>query len=222
MRLFSRSVLATALLAILPLQAHAFADDESRRAILELRQQIQQMTEQNQRARLQLADQIESLRQEITRLRNQVEHLDQQAAQASARNAPPDDGTPRVSDEQEQQAYDDAIDHFRNGRYREAAELMTAFTALYPSSALEPLARFYLGSSHYALKDYKAAIESLDAMLKSAPTNPRAPDALLVIAGSQIELGDYAAAKTSLQRIVREYPGTPAAETANNRLQLLR
>ena len=47
--------------------AHAFSDDEARKAILDLRQQVQQMNEQNARARLQLADQMQSMQQEVMR-----------------------------------------------------------------------------------------------------------------------------------------------------------
>ena len=62
-----RPLIASAGLALAALAApvQAFADDEARRAILDLRQQVQQQNEQNQRARLQLADQIQALQQEV-------------------------------------------------------------------------------------------------------------------------------------------------------------
>ena len=62
--LVARSLSATAVVlgaVCLPVVAHAFADDDARKAILELRQQIQAMTDANQRARLQLADQVDTL-----------------------------------------------------------------------------------------------------------------------------------------------------------------
>ena len=55
--------------------AFAFADDDARKAIVELRQQIKILTEANQRARIQLADQIEALEQEVVRLRGDMEQL---------------------------------------------------------------------------------------------------------------------------------------------------
>jgi tol-pal system protein YbgF len=113
------------------------------------------------------------------------------------------------------------MDLFRKGQYKEAAESLAAFTALYPNSQLAPSAQFYQGSSRYALKDFKGTIEQLNAMVQKAPDNARAPDALLIIAGSQIELNNRAGAKATLQRIVRDYPTTPAASTAKSRLQLL-
>lgn len=217
-------IVATGLaLGALTAPAHAFSDDEARKAILDLRQQVQQQNEQSQRAKLQLADQIQSLQQEIAQLRDQLELVSRQQPSAKPGAAPGSANPPGASagDPQEQTAYDGAMDLFRKGQYKEAAESLAAFTALYPNSQLAPSAQFYQGSSRYALKDFKGTIEQLNAMVQKSPDNARAPDALLIIAGSQIELNNRAGAKTTLQRIVRDYPTTPAANTAKSRLQLL-
>ena len=210
-------LMAAALVASQP--AHAFADDDARKAILELRQQIKSMTEANQRSRLQLADQIEGLEQEVTRLRGMIEQLGRPGgAGASAGGAQPDD---KAEDPREQSAYDGAMEQFRKGDYKDASDSLTAFLTLYPESNLAPTALFYLGSSRYALKDYKGAIDRLTLLSQKFATHPRASDALLVIAGSQIEMNNRAGAKVTLQRIVKDYKGTPAADTAAKRLQLL-
>ncbi len=217
-------IVATGLaLAALTAPAHAFSDDEARKAILDLRQQVQQQNEQSQRAKLQLADQIQALQQEVAQLRDQLELVSRQQPSAKPGAAPGGSNPPGASagDPQEQAAYDGAMDLFRKGEYKEAAESLAAFTALYPNSQLAPSAQFYQGSSRYALKDFKGTIEQLNAMVQKSPDNARAPDALLIIAGSQIELNNRAGAKTTLQRIVRDYPTTPAASTAKSRLQLL-
>ncbi|MEN5159837.1 tol-pal system protein YbgF [Achromobacter spanius] len=218
-------IVATGLaLAALTAPAHAFSDDEARKAILDLRQQVQQQNEQSQRAKLQLADQIQSLQQEIAQLRDQLELVSRQQPSARPGGAAPGSANPpgaAAGDPQEQTAYDGAMDLFRKGQYKEAAESLAAFTALYPNSQLAPSAQFYQGSSRYALKDFKGTIEQLNAMVQKSPDNARAPDALLIIAGSQIELNNRAGAKATLQRIVRDYPTTPAATTAKSRLQLL-
>ncbi len=210
-------LLAAALAASQP--AHAFADDDARKAILELRQQIKSMTDANQRSRLQLADQIDGLEQEITRLRGMVEQLGRPGgASASAGGAQAED---KAEDPREQSAYDGAMEQFRKGEYKESSDSLMAFLTLYPESNLAPSAMFYLGSSRYALKDYKGAIDRLTLLSQKFASHPRAPDALLVIAGSQIEMNNRAGAKVTLQRIVKDYKGTPAADTAAKRLQLL-
>jgi tol-pal system protein YbgF len=205
--------------ALLSQSALAFTDDEARKAILELRQQVRTMNEANQRARIQLSDQIEALGQEIVRLRNDIEQLGRPAAAGGAAGGRAAD--PRSQDPREQAAFDQSMESFRKAQYKETVQNLTAFLTLYPDSKLAPTAQFYLGSSRYAMKDYKGAITTLQAMVQKYPKEPRAADALLMVASCQIELNNRAGAKTTLQRIVKDYKGTPAAETATKRLPLL-
>ena len=223
----SKRVLSTGLILLSCLAisqpAQAFADDDARKAIVELRQQIRTLTEANQRARVQLADQIEALEQEVTRLRGDMEQLGRPSSGLGSPGGTSGARAPDVksSDPREQSAFDQSIESFRKGQYKEATENLTAFLTLYPDSRLTPTAQFYLGSSRYASKDFKGAIATLDAMVKRYPREARAPDALLMIAGSQFELNNRAASKATLQRIVQDYKGTPAAETAAKRIPLL-
>ncbi|AUL48389.1 tol-pal system protein YbgF [Bordetella trematum] len=212
---------ASVLLATLAAPAQAFSDDEARRAILDLRKQLQQQSEQNARARLQLADQIQSMQQEMAQLRDQIELISRHQPGPQGQGAPGNAPGGQISDPQEQAAYDGSIDLYSKGQYKDAAESLAAFIALYPNSSLAPMAQFYLGRARYATRDYKGAIEELNSMVQKAPDNERAPDALLVIAGSQIELNNRAGAKATLQRIVRDYPSSDAAATAKSRLQVL-
>src|SRR3546814_17434376 len=55
--------------------AQAFSDDEARRAILDLRAQVQQLTTQNQQARLPFADHLETLKQQVPTIRGQLENI---------------------------------------------------------------------------------------------------------------------------------------------------
>lgn len=201
--------------------ASAFADDEARRAILELREQVQRMTTQSQQSRLQLAEQLEILRQEVATLRGKVEELNHRSGQSG--NSGASSPAPSISgvDPQEQAAYNTPMDAFRGGNYKEAATGFADFLNAYPESPLAGEAQFYQGSSRYATKDFKGAIQVLQGFLNDQPNHARAPDALLVIAASQTELNDLKSTKASLERILRDYPQSKAAETAKSRLQLL-
>ncbi len=223
----SKRVLSTGLLLLGCLattqSALAFADDDARKAIVELRQQIKTLTEANLRARTQLADQIESLEQEVMRLRGDMEQLGRPSSGLGSPGGTSGARAPdtKSADPREQSAFDQSIESFRKAQYKDAIENLTAFLTLYPDSSLTPTAQFYLGSSRYASKDFKGAITTLDAMVKRYPRETRAPDALLMIAGSQFELNNRPASKATLQRIVQEYKGTPAADTAAKRIPLL-
>ena len=208
--------------ALFAAPAHAFADDEARRAILDLREQVKQLTDQSRQVRLRQADQIEMLQQEIAKLRGQVEQLHWQASVQQRSSQDQAGGAPaQVADPQEQAAFEGAMGLFRSGKYKEAAGSFDQFLQSYPDSQLASQARFYQGSSRYASKDFKGSIQGLQQMVSETPDDPRAPDALLVIAASQIELNDMNGAKASLQRIVKTYPNTSAAQTAKDRLKLL-
>lgn len=217
----SAVICAAMLAAISSAPAHAFADDQARRAILDLREQLNTLVEQSRQIRVQQADQLETLQQEVARLRGEVERL----SHLAQRNQPTEEhgatSSIQVADPAEQGAFDLAMQRFRAGQYQEAATELTGFIQSYPQSALVHEARFYRGSSLYAIKDFKGSIAGLQAMINAAPQDPRAPDALLIIAASQVELNDLAGARTTLQRILKEYPATRAAETAKSRLQLL-
>lgn len=217
----SALVAATLTLAFMSAPTHAFADDQARRAILDLREQLNTLVDQSRQIRVQQADQIENLQQEVARLRGEVERLSHLSRRNESSQAGPGESSIQVSDPAEQAAYEEAMMSFRAGQYPEAVNGLTRFIQSYPQSALVHEARFYRGSSLYATKDFKGSISGLEAMLKGAPNDPRAPDALLVMAASQVELNDLPGARASLQRIVTEYPDTHAAETAKSRLKLL-
>jgi len=201
--------------------AYAFADDQARRAILDLREQLNTLVDQSRQIRVQQADQIEALQQEVARLRGEVERLSHHAQRSQQSESPASESTIQVSDPIEQAAFDTAMQSFRAGQYPEAVKELTQFIQSYPESALVHEARFYRGSSLYATKDFKGSISGLEAMINAAPNDARAPDALLIIAASQVELNDLQGATASLQRIVKDYPDTHAAETARSRLKLL-
>jgi len=198
--------------------AWAFTDDEARRAILELRQQLRQANEQNQQVRLMLADQIEMLRQEVTQLRGEVERLSWQSGRSQQGGT--EIAAHVFSDPQEQVSYETAMDLYRNGQYQEAASALSSFIDAYPDSAYIDEARFYEGSSLFATKKFSAAIQRLQILVNEHPESPRAPDALMVIASSQVETNDLDAAQATLERITKDYPDSQTAETAQSRLEL--
>ena len=213
-----RLLCGAVLLGTMALPAYAFTDSEARNAILELRQQVRQMNEQNQQARLLLADQIESMREEIAQLRGKVEKLDWQNSRLQQDQQ---DHSAAIADPQEQAIYDAAMDLYRNGQYQEAASSFGSFVDAYPDSVQIEEMRFYEGSSLYASKRFSAAIQKLQSLVSQLPQSAYAADALMLIASSQVEMNDLASAQSTLKRIVAEYPESAAADTARSRLELL-
>lgn len=239
--------LAAASLA--PLPAHAlFGDDEARKAIIDLRAKVEALQKENaaqldskahQKSVLELSNQNEQLRQEISKLRGQVEVLTNELANAQQRQKDfyvdldnrlrklePQrvtvDGKEINVDPAEQKSYDAAVAAFNGGDYKTAAAGLADFVKRYPQSGYVANAQYMLGNSYYALRDYRNAITAHQAIVKNFPDHPKAPDALLNIATCQLELKDRAATKKTLESLVAKYPGTEAAQTAKERLAILK
>jgi tol-pal system protein YbgF len=226
----------------LPAQAQLFADDDARKAILELRSRIAALQTElgaridaTQRSQLEMANQNEVLRQEIARLRGQVETLNNEVTTLQRRNrelyADLDarlkrfepsqltiDGRAATVERTEQAAYDAALAQFRAGDFRNAVPSFQQFVSRYPASAYVPAAQYFIGSSYFALKDYKASIAANQIVADRYKDSPRAPEALLSIADSQLQMGDKRAANRTLTRVVQEYPSSDAAIIARERL----
>ena len=249
MKKLTKSGLAAAVLAAfayLPLHASAgvFDDDEARKAILDLRSKVDNLsrdvnvridTKADKSSTLDLVNQNEVTLQEISKLRGQVEVLANELANAQKRQKdfyvdldtrlrklePRQvniDGKAAQVDPSEQKDYDAAMLLFKAGDYKAAAGALDSFVHRYPESGYAANAQYWLGNAYYAQRDCKGAINAQQVVLKVYPDSPKAADAMLNIASCQTELKDKAAKKT-LQELIKTYPDTPAAETAKERLK---
>jgi len=248
-----RSVLAAALVAAslftAPARAALFEDDEARRAILDLRQQQQQLREELRRSNeengtlrrslLELQNQIEALRSELAQQRGGGEQLARDIADLQKRQRDiaqgveerlrkfepvqvTVDGKEFAADPAEQRDFEAALGAFRRGDFTAAQAAFAEFVRKYPGSGYRPTALFWLGNAQYANRDYRGAIGNFRALLQLAPDHARAPEAVLSIANCQIELKDNAAARKTLDDLVKAYPQSEAASAARERLARLR
>jgi tol-pal system protein YbgF len=248
-----RSALAVALAAASLFTASAnaalFEDDEARRAILDLRQQMQQQREDLRRANednatlrrslLELQSQIEALRSEIAQQRGSGEQLARDIADLQKRQRDiaqgvderlrkfepvqvTVDGREFSADPAEQRDFEAALGAFRRGDFVAAQAGFADFVRKYPASGYKPTALFWLGNAQYANRDYRGAIANFRALLQQAPDHPRAPEAVLSIANCQIELKGNASARRTLDDLVKAYPQSEAASAARERLARLR
>ncbi|MBU6501697.1 MAG: tol-pal system protein YbgF [Burkholderiaceae bacterium] len=228
--------------------AHAglFADDDARRAILEMRQRFDTLqaaqTKQASDASKSLLDlqtQIESLRSDLATLRGQNEQLTQDVANLQqqqktisqnlsaqlAATQPTQvtvDGQTFSATPQEKADYEAALATFRQGDFAGAQTAFTSFIQKYPQSGYNPSALFWLGNAQYATRDYKGAIGNFRALVAQSPTHARAPESVLSIANCQIELGDTKAARKTLGDLLKAYPQSEAAQAAKERLAKLK
>ncbi len=237
------AALAAAMLCA-SLGAHAalFEDDEARRAILDLRQRVEQMRTQNadenaqlRRSVLELQNQIETMRGELSRMTGQNEQLARTLSEMQQKQKDVDDrlkktepsqvavdGREFTADPKEKTDFDAALGVFRSGQFAQAQTAFADFVKRYPQSGYNPSALFWLGNAQYATRNYNEAIANFRSMLSLAPDHAKAPEAVLSIANCQLELKDTRAARRTLEDLVKAYPQSEAAQAGRERLSRLR
>lgn len=184
---------------------------------------------------LALQQEIELLRGELARLRGQLEEQANELAQTRRQQrdqfAKVDsriktvepveveiNGQTYMVDRKEQSVFEAALNQFRAGNFEAAERSFEQFQILFPDSPYGVEARFWLGSSQYALRKYKEAVGTQAQLVDTFPDNPRAADALLNKGFAEIELNDKQAARRSFELVMQRYPGTTAAQSASQRL----
>ena len=201
-----------------------FADDDARKAILDLRKSFAT-------AQMDLQNQIEKLKADNAELRGKIENLEKQGDDISTSqktyyqdldnrlgNFEPRtatiEGVSGTVHPGEKKAYDDALKAFQAGNLKKADQAFSAFTAKYSNSPYLPLALYWGGNSKYANKDYAGAMSQLQNLIKKYPNHPRIPAAMVTLGNAQLESGNKAAAKKTFSEIIAKYPDTDAAKDA--------
>ena len=206
-------------------------DDEARRAIIEVREEVKQF----QNALINQQNEFEALRTEVARLRGEKEELLRQLQQQQQQAQGVDerlkrfepsavsvDGVEFLADPAETKAYDEALAVFRQGDFKGASTVFSDFLRRYPKSGYVVPSLFWLGNAQYANRDYKEAIRNFNALLAKAPNHMRAADSMLSVGNCQLELKDLKAARATLDDVTKKYPNTEAASAAKERLSKLK
>ena len=229
-------------------QSQFFADDEARRAIIELRTRVElllgkvaqferqlQTASQNQ---IQLLNENERLLNEVARLRGQIEEAgravtigkDQQkdlytdldkrlrALEPVAINV---DGLQyRVSIDEKNQ-FDEVRELLKTGNFKKTVEVAETFERYYPNSLLAAAVLLNKGTALYADSNHKAAIQARQDFLDRYPNHPARAQVMLNLAASQEESGNPSTARVTLENLIRLYPNSASAAEARERIKTL-
>ena len=206
--------------------AMAFADDDARRAILDLRAQVAALEEQLKNAQISFATRLDNLQNQNRLLTGQVEELtnairqekrstrelytsiDERLGKFEPREVEVN-GEKVMVQPQEQAAYDAAVELLKA-----AAAAFSTFGAEWPKSAYAADAVYWRGSCLFALEQYKSTINVQNSLIRSYPKHPRVADAMISVASSQAALGNVKAASATLAKVIKQYPNSDAAKTA--------
>ena len=197
----------------------AFADDDARRAILELRESIKTLQtdlEANRNAQIQLSTEINNLKELNRRLTGRIEEL-VNAQNQEKRNARTQYETldKRLAVFEPQVVVIDG----QSGKYGDAEKAFKDFNDNFKKSPYRMDALFWWGTSAFANEHYKTAISSQNQLLREFSKGARAADAMMLVASSQAASGSINAAKATLQKIIKTYPKTDVAKEAAQRIR---
>lgn len=130
------------------------------------------------------------------------------AASASAKN-------------NDQKAYQAAIDLLKNKKYAQATTAFQKFIKQYPSSQQTSNARFWLGQLYLLQGQPDRALEEFHVVMKKDPTNKKTPDILLQVGLAYYAKGDMTHAQAAFKKVIQKYPNTSAAKLAQTRLKVI-
>ncbi len=241
MTLAKRILLGVALAGLAAGQASAFSDDEARRAILDLREQIKDLQQQldiQQQAQLNFANHVTSLQEQNRRLNGRIEELTNalQNEQKSRRDLYQDmdkrlnkfepqqvtiNGNEVTVQPEEKQAYDAAQAAIAAEDYKKAYKLFAQFNRDWKSSPYRVDALYWQGASAFAVEDYKTTINLQNQLIREFPNDGKVPDAMVSVGSAQAALGNLKAASATFNKVIQRFPKSNAAKTAKLRLKAI-
>lgn len=189
--------------------AHAlFGDDEARKAIIDLRQQVEASRQSNdaaiaqsreneaamKRSMLELANQIDQLRGEIARLRGQNEQLAREVSEMQR------------AQKDVQASVDDRLRQFEPVKVELDGRTFTA----------QPAEKNEFDAAMAVLRrsDFPGAIAAYTGFMRRYPNSGYTPVALYWLGNAQYAARGYKEAVDSHQRLVREFPDHPRTPEA--------
>ena len=142
------------------------------------------------------------------------------AAAGQAAAALPESGS--VDPFEEQQAYTNAFNLLKSGRYEDAAVAFRQFIAAYPAGSYAGNAQYWLGETHYVTRKFDLAMQEFQRLVSNYPNSTKLPGALLKIGYVHDELGNKAEAERVLSDLRVRYQDSAAAKLALKKLQEIR
>jgi tol-pal system protein YbgF len=155
---------------------------------------------------------------ELKQLREQ---LAQGAALSAARSEPAVLDSAAGESSAVKKDYEQGWQALERRDYRLAISRFKEFLKKHPKSNLADNAQYWIGESHYGLREFDQAIVEFDAVRRRYPQGEKLPAALLKQGYAFAELGEKVNARLLLQEVIEKYPNAPEAAMAKLRLKSL-
>jgi tol-pal system protein YbgF len=207
-RLAATAGLVLAALAGPSAHAGLFDDDEARRAILDLRQRIDQSNQKQSDANARLTEQVEQLRRSLLDLNNQLEQL--RAENAKLRGTDEQLARDLAELQRKQKDIQSGVDD-RMRRFEPQKVTLDG-----KEFSAEPDEKKQYDDAMDALRrsDFQATANGLSALRKRWPNSGYGESALFWLGNAQYGLRQYREAITSFRSLVSGNPDSPKAPEA--------
>jgi len=111
---------------------------------------------------------------------------------------------------------------FDSGNYSEAIVLFERLVERHPDSDYADNAVYWIGESHYSMKQWQSAREQFQRVLDFYPYGNKVPDATMKRGYAEEKLGLLDEAIFSMEEVIRRFGSTSFADRARDKLQRLR
>lgn len=119
----------------------------------------------------------------------------------------------------EAEAYQDAFNLLKQGRYNESIKAFKQFLATYSGGNYEDNAQYWLAEASYVNRDFDAALSDFNKVLTNYPQSSKVPGAMLKMGYIYYEQQAWDKARDILKRLQTEYPGSTEARLGEKRLE---
>ena len=216
-------LLSTVLLSVNTSAWALFGDDEARKAILELRDQLKSQQE----VQMSLYDRLEKLTKEVEDLTNSVgkekqnaetiyddlsNRLNEMDPKAKAAAAASDR---EISAKQE---LDRCLSVFQKGDANQAIKCFSGMTQKYSRTKVYPDALYWLGSSYYMKGNFAQTIATEQRLISGYSKHAKVPEAYLLVGMAQMDSKKTAEAKATFNKLIKLYPKSSAAGLAKKQM----
>lgn len=180
-----------------------------------LEYRVDSLMSENRRMR----DQVDAVSAENRGLRARVAELETKLSEATSAAPAPISPFPIASGDM-QSAYQAALDQFMGRNYQGAIDQFNALLQADINRDLADNCHYWIGESHYALRDYNQAIQDFQQVLTYTGSGKR-PYAQLMIGNSYAALGNTSAAREAYTTLVNTYPTSSLVAKAQEKLARL-
>lgn len=225
------AALAATLLTVNTSAWALFGDDEARKAIIELRDQLKSQQE----VQMGLYDRLEKLTKEVQNLRGQVDVLNNSlgkerqntqdiygALSSRIEEMDPKAKAAAAASDREiaaKQELDKCLAIFQKGDASASIACFTKLTQNYKRTKIYPDALYWLGSSHYMKGNLAQAISTEQSFISGYSKHAKVPEAYLVVGMAQMDSKKPQDAQATFNKLIKLYPKSEAAALARKQLK---